>query len=112
VLGGAIFGRMGACREAKRCYAALAATPGFRTPLAWADVEPAAYDGLILPGGHAQGMRQYVDSAVLQRKVTELWKARSPGGRDLPRRARARARDRSRHRAQRAARWCSRRPTS
>ncbi len=79
-LGGVLFGRMGACREAKLCYAALAETPAFRRPIAWGDVDPAAYDGLILPGGHAQGMRQYLDSTLLQRKVTEFWKLDRPVG--------------------------------
>ena len=36
-------------------------------------MQPAAYDGLLLPGGHAPGMRQYLGSDVLREKVAEFW---------------------------------------
>jgi putative intracellular protease/amidase len=40
---------------------------------AWHDIEPAEFDGLMLPGGHAPGMRQYLGSAALQDKVAAFW---------------------------------------
>src|SRR6185312_6529445 len=52
LLDGVIFGQLGAAREPKAFYAQLLADEEFRAPLAWADIEPAAIDGLILPGGH------------------------------------------------------------
>jgi len=80
LLDGVIFGQLGAAREPKAFYAQLLADEEFRTPLAWADVEPAAIDGLILPGGHAPGMRQYLGSEVLRRKVAEHWTLGRPVG--------------------------------
>jgi putative intracellular protease/amidase len=52
----------------------------FRAPLAWADVRPDDFDGLILPGGHAPGMRQYLGSELLRRKVAEYWALDRPVG--------------------------------
>jgi putative intracellular protease/amidase len=69
LLTGVIFGQLGAAAEPKAFYRELEDAPAFRSPLAWQDVDPASYDGLVLPGGHAQGMRQYLESEVLQKKV-------------------------------------------
>ena len=38
------------------------------------------YDGLILAGGHAPGMRQYLGSAALREKVGEFWRTQRPVG--------------------------------
>jgi len=37
-----------------------------------------SYDALLLPGGHAPGMRQYLGSAVLQAKTREFWALERP----------------------------------
>ncbi len=34
----------------------------FKHPQAWADVSPDEYDALVLPGGHAPGMKPYLES--------------------------------------------------
>src|SRR5947208_2178082 len=52
----------------------------YRHPTAWADLRPEEYDGLILPGGHAPGMRQYLDSEVLREKIAAFWSTRRPVG--------------------------------
>jgi putative intracellular protease/amidase len=80
LLTGVMFGRLGAEPEAKRFYGDLTEAPRFSSPVAWADLEPAEYDGLILAGGHAPGMRQYLGSTVLQDKVAEFWALRRPVG--------------------------------
>jgi hypothetical protein len=36
--------------------------PNFTSPLAWGDVEPSDFDGLLLAGGHAPGMRRFLSS--------------------------------------------------
>jgi putative intracellular protease/amidase len=77
---GAVFGKMGASREGKEAYAEMAESPAFRAPIAWSAVEPSAYDGLLLPGGHARGMKQYLDSEALREKVSTFWKLDRPVG--------------------------------
>ena len=44
----------------------MTSTPQFRGPIRYADISPAAHAALVLPGGHAPGMRQYLESDVLQ----------------------------------------------
>ncbi|WP_284742161.1 type 1 glutamine amidotransferase domain-containing protein [Amycolatopsis sp. RTGN1] len=65
-----------AARDAHR---ALLADPAWRAPIRWDDIELDGFDGLLLPGGHrARGMREYLESPVLQGVVVEAFR------RDLP----------------------------
>ena len=80
LIGGVIFGRLGAEPEPIAFYRELEQAPEFQAPVAWGDIEPEAFDGLILAGGHAPGMRQYLGSAELQAKVREFWALERPVG--------------------------------
>jgi putative intracellular protease/amidase len=80
LLSGVLFGKLGADPEPKAFYRELEADPAFRAPLAWSALDPASFDGLILPGGHAPGMRQYLGSELLQSKVAAFWKLERPVG--------------------------------
>jgi len=80
LLTGVIFGQLGAEPEPKRFYGELANDPAFAATVAWEAVEPSEYDGLILAGGHAPGMRQYLGSEVLQAKVADFWRLERPVG--------------------------------
>ncbi len=80
LLTGVLFGRLGAAEEPRRFYEQMVASPEFRDTTAWADLDPARFDGLILPGGHAPGMRQYLGSPVLQEKVDQFWALGRPVG--------------------------------
>jgi len=73
LLAGVIFGRLGALPEPRGYYAELTDAKEFRSPVSWRTLEPTDYDGLILPGGHAPGMRQYLGSAELQAQVARFW---------------------------------------
>jgi len=80
LLRGVIFGQLGAADEPKRFYQELEQSPEFNAPRAWDDVDPKDFHGLVLPGGHAAGMRQYLDSAALQSKVAAFWELGRPVG--------------------------------
>jgi putative intracellular protease/amidase len=80
LLNGVIFGQLGAAPEAKHFYAELTRAPEFTSPAAWAELDPAAFDGLLLPGGHAPGMRQYLGSPVLRAQVAQFWALGRPVG--------------------------------
>jgi putative intracellular protease/amidase len=79
LLGGVLFGKLGAEPEPKAFYRELEGAREFRQPIAWASREATNFDGLILPGGHAPGMRQYLGSA-LQAKVADFWALGRPTG--------------------------------
>ncbi|HEV2635751.1 MAG TPA: type 1 glutamine amidotransferase domain-containing protein [Actinocrinis sp.] len=80
LLDGVVFGKLGAEPEPAAFYHRMAATAAFQSPAAWAQVEPTDYDGLILAGGHAPGMKQYLGSAVLREKVARFWATGRPVG--------------------------------
>jgi putative intracellular protease/amidase len=75
-----LFGKLGAYEEPKRFYSELAQTGCFRAPIAWADLRPGDFDALLLAGGHAPGMRQYLSSVALQRTVVAFWRLGRPVG--------------------------------
>ncbi|NDU79236.1 thiamine biosynthesis protein ThiJ, partial [Actinomadura sp. DSM 109109] len=66
LLTGVLFGKLGAEPEPKEFYGQLEAAPEFAATVGWAEVDVADFDGLILAGGHAPGMRQYLGSSPLQ----------------------------------------------
>lgn len=78
LLTGVLFGQLGAEPEPCAFYRELEGDPRFTAPIAWSAIEPPAFDALLLPGGHAQGMRQYLGSEALQAKVLAFWKLGRP----------------------------------
>jgi putative intracellular protease/amidase len=65
-------------RDARSAHAEMIADSQFRSPLSYVQVNSADFDALLLPGGHAQGMREYLESAQLQRSVAEFFDAAKP----------------------------------
>ncbi len=53
-------------------YRAMLADPHFQHPLAYADVDPEQFDGLLVPGGHAEGMRSLLESSAAQQIALHL----------------------------------------
>jgi putative intracellular protease/amidase len=80
LLDGVLFGKLGAADEPKAFYAELVESPELRAPRTWAELTVGEYDALLLPGGHAPGMRQYLGSEPLQAKVAEFWALGRPVG--------------------------------
>jgi putative intracellular protease/amidase len=80
LLTGVVFGRLGADPQPITFYRELERSPEFAEPLGWADLDPSAYDGLVLAGGHAPGMRQYLGSSLLQERVAAFWALGRPVG--------------------------------
>jgi putative intracellular protease/amidase len=75
-----LFGRLlRANAVARRDYAALLKDSAFNTPLRWDAVNPTSFDGLLLPGGHcAKGVREYLESPLLQAAVAAFFAADKP----------------------------------
>ncbi len=80
LLTGVVFGRLGAEPEPIRFYEQLRAAPEFRETIAWDQIDPFAYNGLLLAGGHAGGMRQYLGSETLREAVAAFWALERPVG--------------------------------
>lgn len=80
LIDGVIFGKLGAEPEPIAFYRAMEADAAFRAPVAWGDLDFTGFDGLILAGGHAPGMRQYLGDPVLHSKVAAFWATQKPVG--------------------------------
>jgi len=44
----------------------------FKNPISYDAINVNEYDGIVLPGGHDKGMREYLESKILQHKVLEF----------------------------------------
>lgn len=80
LLTGVLFGQLGAEPEPKRFYEELTRAPEFQHPVSWKTLDVSAFDALVLPGGHAPGMKQYLGSEALQGKVREFFALKRPVG--------------------------------
>ena len=66
-------------QDARDAYAQMADAGEFHAPIRWDEINLAAVDGVLLPGGHrARGMRRYLESELLQGAVVEAF------GRGMP----------------------------
>src|SRR5262252_10338527 len=65
-------------RNAREAYRALVDNAAFRAPLLYTQIDPAAFGALVLPGGHAQGMREYLESETLQHAVAAFFDTGKP----------------------------------
>lgn len=69
---GVIFGQLGAKPKTIEIYRELDRDPAFTEPMTWQAIDPSAFDALLLPGGHAQGMKQYLAGEVLHERVASF----------------------------------------
>src|SRR5580704_19244631 len=70
---------MRANRAARQTYAEMIADPNYLAPQPWDAVDASKYDALLLPGGHrARGMREYLESEILQNLVVRFFEEEKP----------------------------------
>lgn len=73
---------------ARQAYGQLQSDGAFLQPLTYAAADAQArvggFDALVLPGGHAKGMRTYLESAVLQGLVAYFFDTRDATGQHKP----------------------------
>lgn len=60
--------------DARAAYAEMLRDPAFKSPIRWDRIESGDFDALLLGGGHrARGMREFLESPVLQRITAEFF---------------------------------------
>jgi protease I len=64
----------------RAAYAAVRQSIEFRHPIAYRDMAAAEVDALFLPGGHAPGMKVYLESQEVRAKVAWMFAAQRPVG--------------------------------
>lgn len=74
LLMGFVRGPLGAGPMGMRDYERMTAAPEYQIPIKYSDINADEYDALHLTGGHAPGMKQFLESKVLQEKVVQFFK--------------------------------------
>lgn len=74
LLMGFVRGPLGAGPMGLRDYERMTAAPEYQKPIRYDEINADDYDALLLTGGHAPGMRQFLESKVLQEKVVQFFK--------------------------------------
>jgi putative intracellular protease/amidase len=70
---------MRANRDARKAFAEMIVDPNYVAPQRWDAIDASAFDALLLPGGHrARGMREYLESEILQRHVADFFDEEKP----------------------------------
>jgi len=65
-------------QDAVDAYTDMLTDDSFRQPLQYTDARAGDFDALFLPGGHDKGVREYLESAVLQQLVADFFAAEKP----------------------------------
>ena len=72
-LEGVLFGQIGAKPADVELYREMERDTAYRSPIAYRDIDVSTFDALHLTGGHAPGMRPYLESEILQAKTLEFF---------------------------------------
>jgi putative intracellular protease/amidase len=67
-------------RNGRAAYAAMIASAAFRQPCSYDQIKLESINALILPGGHAPGMKSYLESKQLQSLVVDAFARQMPIG--------------------------------
>jgi protease I len=62
-------------RRGRSAHDAMVSSTAFAHPMPYAELCADNFDGLLLPGGHAPGMREYLESAQLQALIASAFEA-------------------------------------
>jgi putative intracellular protease/amidase len=64
---------LSASQKARAAYREMIEDPAYQQPIPYERIDASRYQGLLLPGGDALGVRQYLDSSLLRSKVLQFW---------------------------------------
>ncbi len=67
-------------QDAVNAYGEMENNESFCQPLKYIDVQAQNFAAIILPGGHDKGVKEYLESAVLQRLVVDFFDVQKPVG--------------------------------
>jgi putative intracellular protease/amidase len=67
-------------QDAVDAYKRMEKSIAFIKPISYADINVDAFDGLLLPGGHDKGVKEYLESKTLQQSVVAFFNAIKPVG--------------------------------
>ena len=65
-------------KNGRSAYTEMKQSAEFLSPIAYGDINIKSFDAILLPGGHAQGMKPYLESKRLQKLIAEHFSAQKP----------------------------------
>lgn len=74
LLMGFLRGPLGAGPKGLSDYKTMTSSPEYRKPIKYSEINVDDYDALLLAGGHAPGMKQFLESKAVQEKTAEFMK--------------------------------------
>jgi len=74
LLMGFLLGPLGAGPMGLRDYKRMTESPEYQKPIRYDEINASDYDAVLLTGGHAPGMKQFLESKVLQEKMVDFFK--------------------------------------
>lgn len=69
---------LAADKNAKNAFKEMEVSNAYKSPIKWDQTKESDYDGLFLPGGHDKGVREYLESPLLQNIVIEFFASNKP----------------------------------
>lgn len=66
--------------NAQKAYRDMIKRPAFRQPISYPMIKATEFDALLLPGGHAPGMKVYLESNLVQKCAGEFFQQNKPVG--------------------------------
>jgi protease I len=66
--------------DALQAYGEMEQSPEFKRPISYEAMAARSFDAILLPGGHAPGMKEYLESPQVQAKVIEMAEQNKPIG--------------------------------
>lgn len=71
---------LAARQDAAQAFLELEETKSFKNPIKWEDINPNDFNGIILPGGHDKPVKEYLESALLQKRIVHFFNENKPVG--------------------------------
>ena len=74
---------LAARQDAVDAYKEMENSNEFCNPIKYADAKECDFDALLLPGGHDKGVKEYLESNLLQQVVVNFFSVKKPVGGNL-----------------------------
>jgi len=69
---------LAARQDAVSAYQEMETSTAFCNPLPYSDAREAEFDAIFLPGGHDKGVKEYLESEILQQLISDFFVAQKP----------------------------------
>ncbi|MES2396883.1 MAG: type 1 glutamine amidotransferase domain-containing protein [Bacteroidota bacterium] len=71
-------GVLKARKDAVQAYNEMETSEAFCDPIKYSELKENDFDAILLPGGHDKGVKEYLESSILQQLIVEFFKAKKP----------------------------------